>query len=474
MVGERERWLLRFGTLVVVLAALLLGANGAHAQSGADGGVKGKLQYTPAAGGAKVPVPGAVVIVYAAELSSDGRTVVSVADEIGRATSGADGSFLIPLQTPGSYAVEIDATSLPDGIELKNPDRARLPLRLTARETKSVLFPMIESGAATGGSAGSTTETSTTAPARPGSSAWDSAARLAVGGLQFGLIIGLCAVGLSLIYATTGLVNFAISEMITLGAVLTWWLNVSLGIQLIAAIPLSMALGGLVGATMDIGLWRPLRRRGTGLVAMMIISIGLAIAMRYSILYVFGDRRKPYGDYAVQTKVLFTVGPVSLIPKDVIIMVVSAALLIGVGLLLRFTKLGKAMRAIADSPDLASSTGIDVNRVITIVWFLAGTLVTLGATFLALSEQVQWLLGNQLLLLVFAAVTLGGLGTTYGAMVGSIVVGVLINVAPVWVPPGLDDPLIPAEMKNVGALLVMIIVLMIRPQGIFGRRERVG
>ena len=282
---------------------------------------------------------------------------------------------------------------------------------------------MVESDAATGGSAGSTTETSTTAPARPGSSAWDSAARLAVGGLQFGLIIGLCAVGLSLIYATTGLVNFAISEMITLGAVLTWWLNVSLGIQLIAAIPLSMALGGLVGATMDIGLWRPLRRRGTGLVAMMIISIGLAIVMRYSILYVFGDRRKPYGDYAVQTKVLFTVGPVSLIPKDVIIMVVSAALLIGVGLLLRFTKLGKAMRAIADNPDLASSTGIDVNRVIPIVWFLGGALAALGATFLALSEQVQWLLGNQLLLLMFAAMTLGGLGTAYGALVGSFVIG---------------------------------------------------
>ncbi len=142
--------------------------------------------------------------------------------------------------------------------------------------------------------------------------------------------------------------------------------------------------------------------------------------------------------------------------------------------MLRFTKLGKAMRAIADSPDLAASTGINVDRVITIVWFLAGALVTLGATFLALSEQVQWLLGNQLLLLVFAAVTLGGLGTTYGAMVGSIVIGVFINIAPVWVPPGLDDPLIPAEMKNVGALLVMIIVLMIRPQGIFGRKERVG
>ena len=98
----------------------------------------------------------------------------------------------------------------------------------------------------------------------------------------------------------------------------------------------------------------------------------------------------------------------------------------------------------------------------------------LGATFQGLSEQIQWLMGNQMLLMVFAAVTLGGLGTTYGAMVGSIIVGVVINVAPVWIPPGLDEPLIPAEMKNVGALVVMIIVLMIRPQGIFGRKERIG
>ena len=137
--------------------------------------------------------------------------------------------------------------------------------------------------------------------------------------------------------------------------------------------------------------------------------------------------------------------------------------------MLRFTKLGKAMRAIADSPDLASSTGIDVNRVITIVWFLAGALVTLGATFLALSEQVQWLLGQQVLLLVFAAVTLGGLGTAFGALVGSLVVGLFITISRRWsVPPAA------AELQFVGALVVLIVVLLIRPQGILGRKERVG
>ena len=84
------------------------------------------------------------------------------------------------------------------------------------------------------------------------------------------------------------------------------------------------------------------------------------------------------------------------------------------------------MRAVSDNPDLAASTGIDVNRVITLVWFLAGVLVTLGGIFQGLSEQVSWDIGFQLLLLVFAAVTLGGLGTDFGAMVGSLIVGVLV------------------------------------------------
>ena len=155
-------------------------------------------------------------------------------------------------------------------------------------------------------------------------------------------------------------------------------------------------------------------------------------------------------------------------------MLIAASVLVGVAMLIRYTKLGKAMRAVSDNPDLAASTGIDVNRVITGVWMLAGALVTLGAIFQGLFQLVAWDMGNQLLLLVFAAVTLGGLGTTYGAMVGSLVIGVLIYLSPVFYPPGWKDPLIAPEMKNVGALIVMILLLMVRPQGLFGRKERIG
>lgn len=462
MVTNRRKCVGLLGLLLTGLVGLLA-ASSASAQSD-TGGVRGKLQYQSddPEQTARVPVEGGELIVYEAVLAPNGSTVDSVGAEVARGISDAEGNFLIELPAPGDFAVELNVESLPDGVELVNAERAQLPLRLTSGETKNVLFPMAESGSAE------------SARTRTSGSSWDSAARLAVQGLRFGLIIGMCAIGLSLIFATTGLVNFAHAEMITLGAVIAWWLNSSVGINLLIATPLAMVLGGLVGAAMDLGLWRPLRRRDTGLVAMMIVSIGFAIALRYLILYNFGDRRRPYEQFAVQTEPLVTFGPVSLNPKDVFIIVVGSGVLIGVGLLIQYTKLGKAMRAISDNPDLASSTGIDVNRTVTKVWFLAGVLVTLGAVFQGLTEQIQWQMGNQILLVVFAAVTLGGLGTTYGAMIGSIVVGVLINVAPVWTPPGMVQPLIPAEMKNAGALLVMIVVLMFRPQGIFGRRERIG
>nr|MCU0262038.1 branched-chain amino acid ABC transporter permease [Ilumatobacteraceae bacterium] len=158
-------------------------------------------------------------------------------------------------------------------------------------------------------------------------------------------------------------------------------------------------------------------------------------------------------------------GPVSIIPKDFLMIVISAGVLVSVALALKYTKIGKAMRAVSDNPDLAASTGIDVNKVITAVWFAAGVLVTLGGVFQGLSEQVQWLMGVQLLLLVFAGVTLGGLGTAFGAMVGSLIVGVFVFLSTLFIAP---------ELKNVGALLVLILILMVRPQGIFGRKERIG
>jgi neutral amino acid transport system permease protein len=193
------------------------------------------------------------------------------------------------------------------------------------------------------------------------------------------------------------------------------------------------------------------------------VSIGLALVMRYSYLYAIGGSSRSYGQYSTQTPLSF--GPISIPPRDLFIMGLSIIVLTVVGVALIKTRLGKATRAVADNPSLAATSGIDVERVISVVWIIGSALAVLGGVFLALSQQVSYLLGFQILLLLFAGVTLGGLGTAFGALVGSLVVGVFTQ---------LSTLVIPAELQNVGALVVLILILIVRPQGILGRAERVG
>jgi len=145
--------------------------------------------------------------------------------------------------------------------------------------------------------------------------------------------------------------------------------------------------------------------------------------------------------------------------------VASLLVLAGVGLMLKRTRAGKAIRAVSDNRDLAESSGIDVSRVVLNVWLLAGGLAALGGVFFGLAQLVSWDMGFKLLLLMFAAVILGGLGTAYGVIAGSLVVGIVAQVSTIWLP---------VELQNAWALVVLILVLLVRPQGIFGRRERVG
>jgi branched-chain amino acid transport system permease protein len=129
------------------------------------------------------------------------------------------------------------------------------------------------------------------------------------------------------------------------------------------------------------------------------------------------------------------------------------------------TRIGKATRAVADNPALSAATGIDVDRVVSIVWIVGTALAALAGVLLGLTQQVEFQMGFKILLLAFAAVVLGGLGTIWGAMLGSLIVGVLIEMSTLFIP---------AELKYVGALAVLIIVLLVRPQGILGRAQRVG
>jgi neutral amino acid transport system permease protein len=449
--AARRRSLSLVGALLCVIGVFgLLPSASVSAQSGGEA-VETILLAKPDDGSERDPVEGADIIVYDAVIVD--REIQSIGDEIGRATSDATGFVSVPLPGPGQYAVELDIDTLPEGVELVRADKQVLPVEARIGQPTRVLFNLAE-GDAAGIARNKTSDSLLT-----------RAARLMFEGVIFGLIIGLCAIGLSLIYGTTGLVNFALSEQIVFGALVAYFFNSILGINFVLAAILAFFFGGLGSAAVDIGMWRPLRKRGTGLTAMMIISIGLALFLRFFFLFIFGERSRPYEQYAVQTDILFSVGPVDVLPKELAIIVVGVILLVGTAVGLRRTKMGKAMRAVADSNDLAASTGIDVDRVVTSVWFVGGALVSAGAIFFGLNSQINWLMGQQLLLRVFAAVTLGGLGTDFGAMVGGLVIGIFTFMATLVVAP---------ELKNVGALFVMIVILLFRPQGIFGRAERIG
>jgi branched-chain amino acid transport system permease protein len=291
----------------------------------------------------------------------------------------------------------------------------------------------------------------------------DRVPQLIFEGISFGLIIAITSMGLSLIFGTTGLVNFSHSEHVTWGAIVAWWINVDHGVHLVPATVLAVLIGAASGALVDRLLWKPLRNRGMSLVAMMIVSIGLSLAVRSLFQLVFGGVFRPYAQYNVQRGI--DVGPITASPKDFWIIGIILVVIVSVASILQYTKIGKAMRAVSDNPDLAASSGIDVDRVILFVWALGGGLAALGGVLFGIQQQVQFLMGFNLLLLMFAGVTLGGLGTAYGALVGSFVLGMFVQVSTLFIP---------TELKNVGALIVLIVVLMVRPQGILGKAERIG
>ena len=196
---------------------------------------------------------------------------------------------------------------------------------------------------------------------------------------------------------------------------------------------------------------------------MLVISIGLSIFLRYFFLYLFGGANRPYAQYQGQAGI--EIGPVSITPRAVVSSLIAIIVIVLTGFWLLRTRIGKATRAVSDNPALAAASGIDVERVINVVWILGGGLAALAGVVYGLTQQVSFQMGFTILLLIFAGVTLGGLGTAFGALVGSLVVGVMIQVSTLIVPP---------ELKNVGALAILIIILLVRPQGILGRRERVG
>ncbi len=288
----------------------------------------------------------------------------------------------------------------------------------------------------------------------------------AINGLNFGLMLALASIGLSLVFGTTGISNFAHAEMVTFGALMAFTFSVTLGWSIWIAFPLAVVLTGALGWLQDVVVWKPLRVKGLSIVQLMIVSIGFSLALRYIFQYFYGGGTFQLPDSGTGSRKIPLLGPIALSTTDMISMSLSVVMLILVAFWLQRTKIGKATRAIADNSALAAASGIDVDRVVRIVWIFGSALAGLsGILWAYFRPGIKWDMGWQILLLIFAAVVLGGLGTAYGALVGSIIVGLLVELSTLWIP---------SDVKYVGPFVVLIIVLMVRPQGLLGRRERIG
>ncbi|KGA16506.1 hypothetical protein GM50_14295 [freshwater metagenome] len=378
-------------------------------------------------------------------LSGIGISIVGPDGFSAQVNTDDQGAWEVPILSKGSFSATINVDDLPEGQALTNLEKSTVKANVFMLGVDlRLLFPI--------------------GPGVVQSSLLERSAQLTLDGILLGLVIGLAALGLSLIFGTTGLTNFAHGEILTLAGLLTYYLSAIVGLPVLAAAPLAVLLGaGISGFLQDKYLWKPLRKRGTGLIAMLVISIGFAIFLRYFFLFIFGGDTRQLPQYAGQAGL--ELGLVNITPKSILTTVIGVLFIIGATLWLLRTRMGKASRAVADNPALASASGIDVERVIRAVWILGAALASYAGVIVTVNQGVSFLMGQDMLLLIFAAVTLGGLGTANGALVGSLIIGLFVQLSTLFIP---------TELKYVGALIVLILILVIRPQGILGKQERVG
>jgi branched-chain amino acid transport system permease protein len=312
-------------------------------------------------------------------------------------------------------------------------------------------------------------------------------------GLMYGLIIGLAGIGLSLTYGILQFANFAHGDYITSGAFMGWgvtYVIAGLGSANVGHLLLVAPQGNISGGLLEIGVtstplavlvglvvaglatillvllldrivYRPMRDAGG--IPLLIASIGVAFALRYVVVLVYSTRTRGTTLRPPGTAINLVDGPLLIDAHDVTLLVATVALMIGVHLLLQRTKLGKAMRAMSDNRDLALVTGIPTERVIRWTWIIGGGLSGMAGYLMVLwTGTIDYQFGWLLLLLIFAAVILGGIGSVYGSIFGGLVIGIAMRLSLVWLPTG--------DFDLVAAFGIMILALLVKPQGLFAGR----
>jgi neutral amino acid transport system permease protein len=278
-----------------------------------------------------------------------------------------------------------------------------------------------------------------------------------INGIVSGTYFALGAVGLTLIFGVLRLVNFAHGEFLTFGAYMLLVGN-ALGLPLPLSVGLGVVLTAVLGLALEVSLWRPVRRKRVGELQLLLLALGLAFFLRNAIAFVAGPEDRSAG---ANTTAGVQLGEFRIGRTELIVTVVGLTVIVVVALALKYSSLGRQARALADSIQLAETTGIDTDRVVLITWAASAGLAGLAGILYALpAGVVNPNLGFSLILSIFAAVVVGGIGNAYGALAGGLLIGLVQEWSTLVIDPA---------MKVAVGFAVLILVLLIRPQGLFGR-----
>jgi neutral amino acid transport system permease protein len=287
-----------------------------------------------------------------------------------------------------------------------------------------------------------------------------AAGQATVNGLVSGTTFALGAVGLALVYGVLRLVNFAHGDMLTFGAYAAFLVNVTLGLPIVVAGLGAVAATAALAVAGEHVLWRPMRAQRAGLFQLLLVAIGLAFVIRNGIQMVAGSEPRRL-DVDV-TGAVDLAGGVRIGEAQLVVLVVGLVTLVAVAALLRSTRTGRRMRAMSDDISLAEASGIDTRRLIVLTWALSGALAGLAGVLVAASVGVITPnFGFLMLLSLFAATVLGGIGSAYGALAGGLVLGLVEEWSTLFIEP---------RWKLAIGFAVLIATLILRPSGLLGRR----
>ena len=282
-------------------------------------------------------------------------------------------------------------------------------------------------------------------------------AQLLINGLIAGGTYALAAIGYSMVYGALKFINFAHGSVAMVGAYFVYGLAIGLGLPLLAAIPLSMLLTALLGVLIERGAYRPLR--GAPKLAPLTTAIAVSFVLDALVMIVAGADIKTFSLPAQRGN---EIGPIFITPVQIIIIATSLVLMTFVYILLNMTKLGKAIRAVADDGNLAEASGMNANFVISAVFAIGSALAAVAGTLIGLDTNLQPTMGFNITVKAFAAVVLGGLGSVPGAIVGGFLIGVAENLGVWFIPPVWKDTI---------AYGILILMLFLKPSGLFGKKE---